>query len=253
MDRDMGAKSRRSARIGSSTLLAAASLALLAAPASAAPILTMTAPEAGARTNGPPTFSGSTSDGLDTVKVLVYKGTSAPGSPLTLESKPSGSSWSVQVPKPEALTSGSYTAVAEQSELLGLLETAETGPVTFSVDTSKPKVAITNGPESRSNETTPSFSGTASENTEVTVHVFEGLTEVASTPTTASAGKWSLTLNTPLSSGKHSFRAYATELSAIGNAPGESNAVEFAVDTEAPNVAITKGPEARSNNTAPSF
>ncbi len=256
MGRDIGGISRRSARIAVAALLAASCLALLAAPASAAPTLTLSAPEAGARTNGTPIFSGTTTDSdiLDAVKVLVYKGTSTGGTPVTFETSPAGSSWSAEVPSSEPLASGAHTVVVEQAELAGLFETGQTEPVTWTVDTEAPKVAITKGPAARSNETVPSFEGTASENTEVTVHVFEGPAEVAHVTTTAAGGKWSTeTLSKALSTGKHTYRAFATEVSAIGNAPGESNPVEFEVDTEAPKVAITKGPKARSNETTPPF
>src|SRR5438105_2170196 len=195
MDRDNGAKSRRSARIGSATLGAAAALALLAAQANAAPVLTMSTPTEGARTNGTPSFAGATTDGLDTVKVLVFKGTSATGPHRTLNATPEGSSWSTEIPVSEPLTSESYTAVAEQTEfeiLGGIFETATTEPVTFTVDTQPPEVDITKGPEPRSNNVKPAFEGTASENTEVVVHVKLGTTEVASGQTSASAGKWSI-------------------------------------------------------------
>jgi|GEM_PF-3529438 len=254
MDRDNGAKSRRSARIAASTLFAAAALAWLAAPASAAPVLSMSTPTEGGRTNGTPTFAGTTSDGLDVVKVLVYTGTSVGGAHRTLEATPSGTSWSVQPASNEGFTAGKYTVVAEQAELLGLLETTKTEPVTFTVDTSSPKVAITAGPEARSHTTTPSFEGSASEPTEVTVHVFEGTTEVASATTTASGGTWSTsTLSPALSEGEHSYTAYATEVSGIGNEAGKSNEVAFEVDTDPPKVAIIEGPESRSNTTTPRF
>src|SRR4029077_14918419 len=178
---------------------------------------------------------------------------------LTLETKPNaiGSRWAAQVPPLEALASGAYTAVAEQTELeiLGSLgETTKTPAVSFEVDTEAPKVSITKGPEARSNKTTPPFEGTASEETEVTVHVFEGANQVATATTTAAGGNWSTsTLSPALPTGKHTFTAYATEESGIGNEPGKSNEVSFEVDTEAPKVAITKGPEARSNKTTPPF
>src|SRR5205085_6529296 len=130
-------------------------------------------------------------------------------------------------PASEPLTSESYTAVAEQTEfeiLGGIFETATTEPVTFTVDTQPPEVEITKGPESRSNNVKPTFEGTASENTEVVVHVKLGTTEVASGQTTAAAGKWSIpTLSKALPPGNNKFTAYATEMSGIGNLEGESN------------------------------
>ena len=124
--------------------------------------------------------------------------------------------------------------------------------MSFEVDTTPPTVTI-EGPKSPTGDTTPPFSGTASENTEVVVHVFEGATEVGVGETTASGGKWSTsTLSKALPTGKHSFTATATETSGIGNADGKAGPVSFEVDTEPPTVTIV-GPPSPSNNPKPSF
>src|SRR5207302_1339559 len=187
---------------------------------------------------GTPSFAGATTDGLDTVKVLVFKGTSATGPHRTLNATPEGSSWSTEIPVSEPLTSESYTAVAEQTEfeiLGGIFETATTEPVTFTVDTQPPEVDITKGPEPRSNNVKPTFEGTASENTEVTVHIKHGEGEVSTATTKASGGKWSLTVSTALPPGDNKFTAYATEKSGIGNLDSKSEPpVSFEVDTERP-------------------
>src|SRR5205085_2045909 len=161
-------------------------------------------------------------------------------------------------PASEPLTSESYTAVAEQTEfeiLGGIFETATTEPVTFTVDTQPPEVEITKGPESRSNNVKPTFEGTASENTEVVVHVKLGTTEVASGPTTAAAGKWSIsTLNKRLPAANNKLTAYATEKSGIGNLDGKSEPPgSIEVDTPPTTLFRTKGPEPRSNNVKPTF
>ena len=57
--------------------------------------------------------------------------------------------------------------------------------ITFTVDTLAPEVAITKGPEARSHSTNPTFEGTASEETEVTVHIKLGQSEVATAKTKA--------------------------------------------------------------------
>src|SRR4029077_9024422 len=82
-----------------------------------------------------------------------------------------------------------------------------------------------------------------------------GQSEVATAKTTAVGGNWSTsTLSSPLPSGANKFSAFATEKSGIGTGAGTSSPpVEFEVDTLAPEVAITKGPEARSNHTSPTF
>ena len=107
-------------------------------------------------------------------------------------------------------------------------------------------------PPSPSSNTKPSFKGTASEATEVVVHVFEGSKEVASAKTTASAGKWSTSaLSEALPGGERTFTAYATEKSAIGNENGTSPPVVFEVDTKPP--VVTLEAVARSKDRTPSF
>src|SRR5205085_3384453 len=130
-----------------------------------------------------------------------------------------------------------FTAYATEDSAINN-EDGESNTVEFEVDTLPPNVAITKGPEPRSSNTKPTFEGTASENTEVVVHVKLGTTEVASGQTTAAAGKWSIsTLSKALPPGNNKFTAYASEKSGIGNGEGESNKVEFEVDTLSPNVA----------------
>ena len=100
----------------------------------------------------------------------------------------------------------------------------------------------------------PSFSGEASENTEVVVHVFLGTEEVASAKTTAASGKWSTSgLSKALPSGKNTFKAFANEKSGLGNAEGKSNEVSFEVNTLPPEVKFTEVPPLISNNTTPAF
>ena len=118
------------------------------------------------------------------------------------------------------------------------------------VDTTSPVVTI-EGPPSPSNNRRPAFSGEASENTEVVVHVFEGATEVASAKTTASGGDWSTSgaaLSKELPVGKHSFTAKATEKSGI-RATGKARAKPsgFEVNTLPPVVTI-EGPPSPSND-----
>src|SRR6185437_13164837 len=82
--------------------------------------------------------------------------------------------------------------------------------------------------------------------------VKEGSTEVAKAEGSVSGGKWSATLSKALAVGKHSYTAFATEKSAIGNGEGESPPVGFEVNTEAPAVTLNQ-PASPSKNTAPSF
>src|SRR5205814_715281 len=110
------------------------------AAASAAPALVIESPPDGSATGETsPAISGSTSlDG--TVTVNIYEGASAEGSP---QQSPTGlafaNSWSVT---PEPLEEGTYTAQAEETEVLGLGETGFSLPVTFTIDRTPPGVTL---------------------------------------------------------------------------------------------------------------
>ena len=165
-----------------------------------------------------------------------------------------GGSWVSSDVSP-ALASGTYTAIASQESSIGS-RTGVSNPVTFEVDTQSPTVTLTS-PPSRSNVTTPSFSGTASEASPVTVEIFEGARPggdiVATATASGTRGGWSSGNATPaLPRGRHTFTALAIQRSEIKNAPGESAPVRFEVDTEPPTVTL-KPPASPSNDTTPSF
>ncbi len=205
-----------------------------------------------------PSFSGTASDATP-VTVYVYAGESAEaGTPIAavLKVQGTGGSWaSANVSPP--LPNGVYTAVATQPSSLGFgSPPGVSDPVTFEVDTESPAVTL-NPPPSPSNERMPSFSGTASEATPVTVEIFAGTRPEGRIVATATAvgtrGGWSSGHATPaLPSGRQAFTAVATQTSEIGNAAGSSAPVTFVVDTEPPRVTL-QAPPSPSNDTAPSF
>src|SRR5204863_2919963 len=97
------------------------------------------------------------------------------------------------------------------------------------VDGSSPTVTLA-PPPARSNDTTPSFAGTASEETEVTIEIFEGTSAQGTIAATASAqgtgGAWTSDDASPaLPSGRHTFTAIALRTSGRTNGPGASAAV----------------------------
>ncbi len=201
-----------------------------------------------------PTFEGTTTSGeTESVLVHIHEGPGTSGPELvTLKATPSGGHWSVAVGS--ALPDGQYTAQATEKSSIG------NGPGTseaaeFEVFTGKPEVRITHGPESRSRQSKPTFEGEASETEPVTVEVYEGSgtggKKVTSLSATVEAHKWHVTDSSGLADAK--YTAVAKEPSAIGNEGGESGTVEFEVFTKAPAVEITHGPEARSNQSKPSF
>ena len=223
------------------------------APAPAAPLVTIDQPPA--RSNdATPSFSGQASD-TTTVTVDVYSGEEASGTPVTtLQAEGTGGNWASASVSPP-LEDGTYTAVATQPSSLGDV-TGESGPVTFEVDTRAPTVTI-DAPPPRSSDTAPSFSGSASEATRVTVEIFEGTRAEGNIIAIAGAqgtrGSWTTGPTAPpLPSGRHTFTALATQPSELGNPAGRSAPVTFVVDTEPPAITLST-PPSPSNDVAPTF
>jgi hypothetical protein len=201
-----------------------------------------------------PSFSGTASD-TTPVTVNVYEGARVQGAPLaTLKARVVAGSWrSASVSPP--LANGKYTAAATQPSSLGT-STGASNPVTFEVDTQSPAVTLIS-PASPSNDTMPTFSGTASEATPVTVEIFEGTVPEGSIAAILIApgtrGSWTSGPVTPaLPEGKHTFTAVAVQTSEVNNAAGKSAAVTFVVDTEPPTVTLD-APPSPSNDTTPPF
>jgi hypothetical protein len=197
-----------------------------------------------------PSFTGTGSD-TTPVTVDVYAGATAKGAIVSSATATgTGGAWSSGAASP-ALASGQYTAVARQESSLGN-PTGVSSSVTFVVDTASPTVTLKQ-PLSPSNNTTPSFTGSASDSTPVVVRIFLGASEVSSATATVHGGSWTSGDATPaLSSGKHTYTAVASQESSLGNPPGTSAPVTFAIDTTAPAVTLNQ-PVARSNNATPSF
>jgi hypothetical protein len=204
--------------------------------------------------NRTPAFSGTASE-TTPVTIYVYAGETAEGEPArTLDAPVSGGTWlsaSVTPPLPD----GRYVAIATQEDVLGG-GTGISNEIAFDVDGGTPTVTLV-PPPSRFNDTTPAFSGTASEGTEVTIEIFEGTSAQGTILATASAqgthGAWTSDGASPeLPSGRHTFTAIALQRSEIKNAPGTSAPVTFVVDTEPPDVTLAQ-PQSPSNDVTPSF
>ncbi|TMK98109.1 MAG: hypothetical protein E6G34_10600 [Actinobacteria bacterium] len=199
-----------------------------------------------------PSFSGTASE-TTLVTIYVYAGDHAKGTLVaTLKAQVSGNHWvSAQVNPP--LADGTYTAIARQVSSVDFLE-GVSEPVTFEIDTQPPTVTL-RPPPSPSNDAAPSFSGTASEATEVTVEVFEGPKPEGRIVATARAapisGSWTSGAAAP-ALGDGTFTAIATQPSAIGNPPGWSAPVKFVVDTKPPTVTLDT-PPSPSNEVTPAF
>ena len=179
------------------------------------------------------------------VYVYVYEGTQDYGAIVRkVEATVKGGAWSSPAVSP-ALPDGTYTAVAATESAIGN-EIGKSKPRIFVIDTRPPAVTI-NQPTKRTNNTKPTFGGTAGEETEVVVHVLEAGTEVASGHTVASHGTWSTGSSSALPAGAHMFTVYTTEASGLGNKQGESGRWSFEVDTESPHVTLTALPTPSSS------
>ena len=214
------------------------------------PKVTLTAPKSPSN-NTTPSFTGTASD-TTSVTIRVYAGATATGSVVaTATATPTNGSWESGKASP-AVPSGQYTAVATQESSLGN-PPGTSEPRTFTVDTTSPTVTLT-APESPSNNTTPSFTGTASDTTPVTIRIYDAASaEVSSATATPVGGKWKSGAVSPaLSSGTHTYTATATQTSSLGNPAGTSALVRFTVDTTPPTVTLDP-PASPSSDTAPSF
>ncbi len=210
------------------------------------PVVTIVGPKSPSNVQTP-SFSGTASEAGEVVVHVLEAGKPVETASGTVEE----GKWSATLAT--ALKSGKNTFTALATEKSGLgNEEGKSSEVSFVVNTEPPVVTIV-APPTPTNNTNPPFSGTASEETEVEVHVFVGTSEVDSGKTTASGGKWSLMLAKLLPSGKNRFTADATEKSGLGNAEGKSTpAISFEVNTEPPAV-LLESPALVSSNQSPSF
>src|SRR5205823_6523812 len=141
--------------------------------------------------NTTPSFEGTASE-KEPVTVKVYKGSKAEGTPVaSAEATVSSGKWG-PASSTTLLIDGVYTAVADEPSSLGNGEGKST-PIKFVVNTQPPTVTLA-AVKSPSNDTTPSFSGTASETEPVTVDVYKGSkaegTPVATVEATVTGAKW---------------------------------------------------------------
>ncbi|WP_305123537.1 Ig-like domain-containing protein, partial [Roseomonas sp. GC11] len=125
---------------------------------------------------------------------------------------------------------------------------ATTGVLVDGVPPNPPTISLDAGSDSGSsssdaltNDTTPSFSGTAEANATITILV-DGVAD--GTATADGAGNWSYTLAAALTNGSYSITATATD--SENNTSAASTAVSVTIDTTAPSTASVTGPAAGS-------
>jgi Bacterial Ig-like domain/PKD domain len=212
--------------------LVALAVGPLATAIATPPNVTITSPLNGSVSNvQTPSFSGLGEEAGGEVTIRIYAGPTAEGTAVQELSTlllSSGGAWSLG--PAELLKEGTYTARATQTNLES--ETGMSAPVSFTLDTAAPTVTL-NSPDSSSDNTTPSFTGTASDITPVTVQIHAGATAkgavVSTTTATGTGAGWtSGNASPPLSSGQYTAVAIQAS-SLVGNPTGRSAPVTFAV------------------------
>ena len=206
--------------------------------------------------NPTPSFSGGAGvapGDIASVTLKIYSGSSASGTPYrTVSVAATGSAWSASLA--EALSEGTYTAQAEQSDDAG--NTGKSATSTFTVDTATPAVTLT--PVAPfTNDTTPGFTGSAAtapvDIASVTVNIYSGESPTGSpiqTVKVVPAGTtWSASLTGALAEG--TYTAQAEQSDQAGNI-GKSATSTFTIKVKGP--ALTLSPVAAvTKNSEPSF
>ena len=157
--------------------------------------------------------AGHAADDLPTVTLKIYAGTTATGSPVqTLTDGGSGATWSVTA---ATLADGTYTVQASQTD--SGAATGTSAARTFRIDATPPAVTLTAPADgSRTNDTTPAYSGAAGNATgdsaSVTVKVYIGTTATGGTPCRrarrrAAAATWTVDGSPALAEGTYTAQA----------------------------------------------
>jgi hypothetical protein len=183
-------------------------------------------------TSQTPTFSGFAEEGRQ-LTLMIYSGANAEGAAIEETTfVPPGGVW--EIPLFEHLRDGTYTAVASETNAAD--ETGRSAPVTFTVQTGAPTVTL-NSPSSPPYNTTPFFTGTATDTRPVTVLIHAGAsakgTIVSAATATGTGGAWTSGNASPgLPLGQ--YTAVAVQASSLGNPPGRSGPVTFTVTPPPP-------------------
>ena len=205
----------------------------------AAPVVAISAPVNGTATNATtPAISGTAGNATGdstAVTVRLYSGSGTGGTLLqTLTPTRSGTTWSTTA---SALSAGTYTAAATQTDAAGNTSTQVTS--IFTVDTAAPSPTVTSptGYVATSGPTIAGTAGTATgDSSTVKVEVLSGAGVVWSNNAVAvSSGAWTVSAS-GLSDGAYTARV--TQSDWAGNA-STSSSVSFTVDTTTPAPTVT--------------
>ncbi|KFE64307.1 adventurous gliding motility protein AgmC [Hyalangium minutum] len=194
-----------------------------------------------------PTYSGTLPPPIPagtTVSVIVDGGVVGTATP------DAAGNWSFTPTTP--LAPGSHTANALAINLAEAVESIPSPPHTFTVATTPPVAPVVNTPAngSRTNDNTPTYTGTAELGSTVTVIV--NSSPMGTTPADA-AGNWVFTPTPPLAEGSHTVSATATD--AAGNVSPMSNTNAFTIDITTPEapVVVTPANGSRTEDSTPTY
>jgi len=188
------------------------------------PVVTITSPVSGATFTSNAVIITGTCSELDRLVTVTITGSLA-----TLTPTCSGGSWIAAV----SLSTGSYSAVASQSNVLGTTGTSATVP--FSVNATSPTVDIAKPTDGAVLATSqPAFTGTCTAAAGAVTVTITGLTSV-STPAACVAGAWSLSPAPTLADRGYSVVARQT----VGGTTFTSTPHLFQIDTAPPTTTDT--------------
>jgi len=211
------------------------------ATAPAAPVVVTPANGSGTNDNTP-TYSGTAEPG-STVTVIVD------GIAVGTTTANASGNWSFTPSTP--LAEGPHSVRATATDAAGNTS-PNSNTNTFMVDTTPPAAPVVVMPAngSTTNDSTPTYAGTAEPGTTVSV-VVDGL--ATGTTTANASGNWVFTPTTPLTEGPHAVNAITTD--AAGNASPLSNTNTFMVDTTPPAAPVVVMPANGSltNDNTPTY
>ena len=208
-----------------------------------APAAPSTPDLAGGRDSG-----ASNTDNITNITTLTFSGTAEAGSTVAVydgngdvigTGTATGGSWAITV---AGLVAGSHNITALATDAAGNTSPAS-GALALVIDTSAPTApsvpdlasasdsGVSNA-DNLTNNTTPTFTGTAESGS--TVSLYDGATNIGTA--TAVGGVWAIT-SSALNAGTHSITAKATDLA--GNTSVASSSLAITIDTSAPTLAIT--------------
>jgi hypothetical protein len=182
-------------------------------------------------TDTTPTISGTTDVEAPAVVTVTVDG-------QTLTATPSNGAWSVTS---GLLANGAYPVVATVTDGAGNIGSSTQQ---LTVDTVLPVVTLDGGPSVATNDATPTIAGTSDVAPGTTVHV--AVDSQMMTALVQAGGTWNVTPGTLLD-GTHTITASVSD--PAGNVGSDSQALS--VDTTAPDVSITGGATALTNDATP--